>query len=446
MAESPFALEIPESLEVSNNGEDFLKGFLEGIGEAHAFEQLKKCLKDMEQVFHKLKEALQHLKHMKLKEVIKGVKLLVSAVKEFVAMLKPCISGLKRLEKLIMEIAHINIMKIAFHIIRHPSRFIHAITDAIGGFAGHDYHKAGKGVGALLAVMFLGREEAGAINPIEFIKGLLIGIGEQGNMDPLIKCIKDAEHIFKKILEALEHIKKKKFNEVIKGITILISAVQELMQMLEPCSKGFNQLKKLINALKHPDIKKIAMRVLMHLSEIIADVMTAIGCFKSGDSKCAGKAVGEILKFIFIARSDELEANNALEFMKGFLAGIGESGNINNLEKCIKNMDSIFHKIISAINHIKKKKLGDIIKGITELISAIKQLMSVLKPCMAGFNTLKKLLSAITHPNIKKIALRILMHPSKFMHAVSEAISGFSGHNYNKAGHGIGTLLKLMFL
>lgn len=420
---------------------DFVKGFLEGIGEKGDINKLLQCLKDLESIFEEIKEALEHLKHMNIQEIIKGVTLLIDAVHKFIAMIKPCTDGFEVIKKLIAAMAHPDIKKIAMHIMMHPAEFIHDITEAIGCFTAKDYHCIGKDIGDMLRLMFLTRQVGN--EAVDFLKGFLEGLGEQGDINKLLQCLKDLESIFAKFKEALEHLKKMKIDEIIKGLTILFEAVTELMSMLKPCAEGFNVLKRLIEAISHPDIKRIAMKIIMHPAEFIHDITSAISCFGSKDYHCAGKAIGDMLRIMFLSRA---VGNDALDFMKGFLEGIGEQGDINKLLQCLKDLESIFAKLKEALEHLKHMKLEDIIKGLTLLFTAVRELMEMLKPCSEGFDKIKKLIAAIAHPDIKKIAVHILLHPGDFLKHVTEAIAGFGKKDFHMAGKGVGGLLKLMFL
>jgi len=441
-AQQELVSDLPQ-VELKNDALDFLKGFLEGIGEKGDINKLLQCLKDLEHIFSMIKEALHDLKNMKLPDIIKGITLLIEAVKEFMTMMKPCAEGFETMKKLIAAIAHPDIRKIAMHIIMHPGEFIKHITGAIGCFEKKDYHCAGSNVGGLLKLMFLNREASN--DAIEFLKGFLEGIGQGGDINKLLECLKDMEQIFAKLKEALEHLKHMNIQEIMQGVTLLIEAVREFMEILKPCSEGFDVIKKLINAITHIDIKKIAMHVLMHFKEIFSDVTTAISCFSSHDYHCAGKAVGGLLKSLLLDR-EENDGNELLDFLTGFIEGIGDKGDPNKLLQCLKNGEAIFAKIIEALNHLKAMKLEEVIKGLTLLVEAVRELLATLQPCMDGFEQLKRLANALAHPDIKKIAMKVIMHPGDFIKDVVGAIESFMKKDYHKFGFNLGRLLHLLFL
>ena len=145
--------------EPKNGAIDFLKGFFEGLGVKEDIEKLMKCMKDVEKVLEKIKEALQHLRHININDLKKGLSLLFAAVKEFLQMLVPCAEGSSIIHKLINAITNVNIMKIVLHIITHPVQFVHDVESTIVCFAKGDLFCAGKGIGDLLRIIFLTREQ-----------------------------------------------------------------------------------------------------------------------------------------------------------------------------------------------------------------------------------------------------------------------------------------------
>ena len=153
--------------------EDFLKGFLEGLGVKEDIQKLLECLKGAEHVLEKIKEALEHLKHININELKKGLGLLFSALKEFLNVLKPCAATNSIIHKLINAITSVNIMKIVYHIITHPTAFVHDVESSIVCFAKGDLHCAGKGIGDLLRILFLTRmeNEKEADSFAEYVKG-----------------------------------------------------------------------------------------------------------------------------------------------------------------------------------------------------------------------------------------------------------------------------------
>lgn len=118
-----------------------------------------------------------------------------------------------------------------------------------------------------------------------------------------MKCAHGLENIIPKIIEAINLLKKLDFEhmaDIIKGLTLLFQAVTEFLQILQPCMKGFEQLKKLMEQLQHLDIMKIIMKILTNPAPIIQDVMDCIEAFQKENWEKAGWCIGDLLYRIFL--------------------------------------------------------------------------------------------------------------------------------------------------
>ncbi len=136
--------------QLRNNALDFMKGFIEGIGDIPDIEKLKECAKDMESIFAQIKSAVQGLKHFNIMNLAKSLKKLFSAVRSFVEVIKPCCASYKNVIRVITNLAKVNVAKIAMNIIRNPAQFVQAVAECMAGFSSGNMHDAGKGLGKLL--------------------------------------------------------------------------------------------------------------------------------------------------------------------------------------------------------------------------------------------------------------------------------------------------------
>ena len=130
--------------------------------------------------------------------------------------------------------------------------------------------------------------------------GFLIGIGDDPNEQNIEKCAKDITNFLENLQKALEEFKKKKPKNIINAIKILIVAVKEFIDGIKPCAAGLKNFEKLIKALMHPDVKKIALKIATHIGKIIGDLGAVINNFKSKNFKAAGTALGAVIKVIFL--------------------------------------------------------------------------------------------------------------------------------------------------
>ena len=151
-------LELQQSF-LQNNSLEFLKGFIEGVGAKENIEELLKCIEETESIFEKIKEALEHLKHLDIKELEKGFKMLLEAMKELFEMLKPCSESTSVIDKLLKAILSANIFKIVARIMANPVDFIRDVKQAIVCFAKNDYYCAGRNIGDIMRLVFFTRGE-----------------------------------------------------------------------------------------------------------------------------------------------------------------------------------------------------------------------------------------------------------------------------------------------
>eukprot|EP01022_Parablepharisma_sp_SALTPOND_P018570 TRINITY_DN304_c0_g1_i8.p3 TRINITY_DN304_c0_g1~~TRINITY_DN304_c0_g1_i8.p3 ORF type:complete len:467 (-),score=106.78 TRINITY_DN304_c0_g1_i8:39-1439(-) len=438
----PYHLDI----EVSSDSDfvAFMKGFLEGINEHGDINKLMKCIRSGEQIMNKIKTALEYIAKKDIGSIITGVTMLIDAVRQLLDVMTPCMEGFNQLKRLVNAISHADIKKIAMKILLHLTEFISEVVSAIGCFQSGDFHCAGKNVGTILRKLFLDRALEQENPAIDFIKGFLIGIHEKKSVDDLLKCVKNMDEIFAKIRTALEYIMKLTFNDVVKGLQILMDAMKDFEKMLEPCLEGFNQLKKLMEAIKNWDLIKLAWKIIRNAGAFIHDINDCIESLKNQKFLEAGKDVGDILYRLFLSR---LETDNkVVDFLKGFLEGLNEKGDINELLKCVKNIEHIIDKIIEALEYIKKKDPTNLIKGLTMLFEAITELMNILKPCSDGFEQIKKLFEAIQHIDIVKLVFKILANPGPYIQDVMDCIDSFKRGDFHRAGKDLGDFLYRLFV
>jgi len=441
---------------------DFVKGFLEGINETGDINKLMKCIKTGEEIFKKVIQALELIKKMNLIDIIKGVTLLVDAIKELLNALQPCMEGFSELKKLMNAITHIDIKKIAMKILTHPVEFIKDVTDAISAFSKKDFHAAGKAVGDLLRRLFLST----AANPpiIDFIAGFLVGINEVKTMDDLLKCVKDADQILEKIVLALKKIATIKFSEMLKGFELLFEAFLELEIMLRPCLQGFTQFNKLIDAIMHADITELLLRVLRNIGPFIQDVNDCIESFDSGDYKQAGQDIGDIMFRLFLAEMSKglyrpltsmpgFSFDDFVQMVKGFLTGINQAHNFDDIEKCLVAFPEVWVLVKQAVDDIKKIKWDEVLKDLTKLIEpllklieAFKEVLHSIKPCSKVPEEINAIIKKISEIDAEKLLEKILHNVFQIINDLTEAIKNLTEGKFFQFGNDIGDILYRLIL
>ena len=140
------------------------------------------------------------------------------------------------------------------------------------------------------------------------------------------------------------------------------------------------------------------------------------------------------------------DGNPVIGFLTGFLKGVGEPKDVNDLMKCVKDIQYILKKIEEAIKLIKELEVESIIKGIEALIDAITELSTILKPCTVGYDTLKRLIEAIYDADFRVIFQKLMQDIFKYIGLINAIIGGFISKEYENAGNALGRLLRTLFI
>jgi tetratricopeptide (TPR) repeat protein len=429
---------------------ELLDGFLEGIQEQKKVTDLLTCLGNSEDIIKLVKEAIEMIVKGNVTE---GLFKLFEIFKILEKQLEPCLDGFTQFKKLIAEIKELNYVLIIFKIAQHMNEIKEEIEKVVAAIEAKDFKVVGLGIGKILYMLLLEDKVMPKDNFVNFIKGFLLGLNEKGDITELLKCVKDLEHIIKKIEEAIKLLKDiKKLDKFIQGLVMLFQAVTELINMLKPCAKGFEQIKKLFEALKHIDIMKLAFKILANPNVFIQDIMGMIDGFKNNNLTKAGFCLGDFMFRLFLEERQEntdmeVPKDNFVNFIKGFLLGLNEKGDINELLKCIKDLEHIIKKIEEAIKLLKDiKKIDKFIQGLVMLFQAVTELINMLKPCAKGFEQIKKLFEALKHIDFMKLVFKIMANPTPFIQDIMGMIDGFKNNNLTKAGFCLGDFLYKLFL
>ena len=436
----------------SNAFMDFITGFLEGLNVKGDIKKILECVKGGEGVIEKIIAALNFLIHIDFKhldDIIKGIKMLVEAVQEIVKIIQPCTESIEEIQKLINALININIIKLAWKIITHATLFIHDITDAIDAFGKSDFKRAGKDIGDLLYRLFL---ESGESDPVfNFIKGFLEGVNEKGDVNELLKCLKDVEPIINEIIEAVQLILTMKIENIIKGVTLLVQAVTKLINLLQPCTSGFEQLEKLIEAIINTNIMKIITKIIANIGKFIEDFTTCFEAFKSGDFEKAGKAIGDVFFRLYLQTPAGLDFNiiDFEKILEGFMGGLGNDKRYANTTNCLNLIPDIYTQIAAAIElikHIDWSHFDNLVGALIQIFSAFIGVLKSIKPCSLIPADFTDIINKIMAIDLDKFLSKILGNIIMIIGDLTSAINALKKQEYFNFGHGLGLIGYMMII
>ena len=151
----------------------------------------------------------------------------------------------------------------------------------------------------IFAVSCKSEEKPGDLT-IDFITGFLEGIEEKGDIKELIKCIIDMEHVVEEIIRALKLIMTFEFKKVIEGVVVLIESIKKFIAMLAPCSKGFVQIERLLNAILETDLTEIFMKIMNNPGTFLELLTKAVQAYSKENYHDLGFNVGRIMFKLYL--------------------------------------------------------------------------------------------------------------------------------------------------
>jgi len=282
---------------------------------------------------------------------------------------------------------------------------------------------------------------------MNFVKGLMDGLNEQGDINALIKCLNGTEKVIEDIIDALEMIKTKKTDQIILGISKLVKAVSELIELFKPCSEGFEQIKKLMMALKNINFQKLLVKVLSNLNRIIALVTSCVEAFRTKQFKPAGDYLGKLLLMLFLTDSPvNLEVNDLFKALVAFFNALNGEKHIDNIYKCVAVLPPIIEKIKIIIDSLDWSDIKNIIKSLNALLDIIKGLTDAITPCFSIKDDFKTLWAILKKLDATSITTKLMLNLPRIITSISLFAEYLSEGEYEKAGKEIGGLLYHIFL
>ena len=285
------------------------------------------------------------------------------------------------------------------------------------------------------------------VDPYDFFRGFLGGIGDTEDLKELKVCLDQTEPAMNEIRKGLKLIITLDISKMFQGFMYVVGGIKLIQETMAPCIKKYPALTRLEAAIRNTDVSTIIRKIVTNALKYKNLIENAIKCFKTQDLKCAGSNFGLLAKSLYLEKMDERVGNNSVvEFLKGFLEGIGETADINELIKCLKALDESIEKIKEALYLITNGNFTEMLKGIKMFLEAVRDFLAKMHPCASGTVVLKKLINAILTVDFAVVIKKILLNLNRIIAECGEIIKDFDEEDYKGAGFGIGNLLKFLFL
>lgn len=279
----------------------------------------------------------------------------------------------------------------------------------------------------------------------DFFKGLAETLGETKDTRELANCMKNFGQIVGRIFDAVQLILNFDFLDVIQGVSNLIAALQELQAAAKPCVKDYPVFARLSSAIENATLDDIVNKVWGKKFLFIGYATSALECLCNDLYDCVGRCTGMMLKSLFpnTKLHEHAERMDAVEFLKGFIEGLGGNFDVNKFRNCLKDFQYLYEAIKRAFEALKTKQIGQIVQGVAILIAVARQLVDDLRVCAQNVEVVRKLIEALGNVSATKVAVKLLVHFAQVYAAIARTAPCFASENYWCIGMGLGTILKL---
>lgn len=435
-----------------NDVVDLIKGLIESLNMNHDIESLKDCILEIPEVILRFKYLIEEIKNLDWKNIEMIFELFIrlfDALKEVFVGLKPCSHIPADFEAIIKKLSNFNFDKMLQRILKNGFEIFRLITEGIKMLQEKNFYGFGKNIGQVVFIFILSDEAGKANLMIDFLTGFLVGIHEQKDIKELLKCLNDLEPIIEKIIEALKLISQLKWESLRKGVALLLAALKEFSEKLTPCLSGFEQLKKLLKAIAHADVLKIITKIMSNPTPYIFSIMDCVNSIKNGNYTQAGKAFGNVLYMLFLEDSLKMNFNDVVRLIEGFLTGINQKHNFNNIEECLKLIPEIIEivtKIIEEFRDMDWKDIEKIISVFLKIADSFKEIILAIKPCSQTPKEFEDIINKIINVDVSKLLDKVMKNMFQLVSYITNLIKHIQEAKFYEVGLEAGSIVYLVFL
>jgi len=151
-----------------------------------------------------------------------------------------------------------------------------------------------------------------AADVLALAKGILIGFGEETEIDLESCLIEGPEDIFDGFQDAVDKFREGSVSSVINGLSDAADAVSKIVSTLQVCGsvkedfeeEFINPITDAIESFKHPIdvVVQVGRNLIVNGADIWADVVLAVASFQEQHFQLAGEAIGRTLVNVIAGR------------------------------------------------------------------------------------------------------------------------------------------------
>lgn len=239
------------------------------------------------------------------------------------------------------------------------------------------------------------------------------------------------------------------------GITTLGQVISQLPTDLNNCANIQDDVQTLENwATIFSDPKELAERVATnlfeHYSEIMGDINTAMADWNNSDYYNFGDALGTALIDATgqpaMGDKSGFDVSAAVQVVAGLMDGIIKVDDLNELEQCIQNAETLQAEIAVIVGKLQAGGFENYLEAAKAIGNLINQLPADMNQCKNIQGDLTKLEAfgkLFENPTelVRTLATNLFAHYSEIMGDVHTALNDWNSEQYFNFGDEIGTVL-----
>jgi hypothetical protein len=425
---------------------DIIGGLLAALDEYVPITNMQPCVTTVLPDIKKTIEAIQKANTTnwtKPEEIFSFMSFVMSTLKDFVNTAKPCTHAFDDIKRILDKFSKIDPDKVLQRLMDNAFNLIFMLGEGLKSIKEGHYKAGAKSFGDAIFLVLLEKDSEALRTAADFLTGLLEGLNEQGDVKELLKCVTDIEAIYAKIITALQLILKMNFVDLVKGVQLLIEAVKQLIDTLQPCATGFTQLQRLAKAIINTSILDIVAKIAMNIGPYIHDITDCITAFNEGNHRRAGSDIGDILFRLYLANPLTLSLDDVVRIVEGFLEAATKTGSFEHLETCLKAVPDLLLRLDALIAEFKQldwKNSVQLVEFLLKLFNAFKDVMAAIKPCATVPEEIERLIQKIISLDIAIVVDRIQNHMFEIIVGLYNIFMDLAGQKFHEAGKEFGNI------
>jgi cathepsin B len=444
----------------------FAEGFLNGVGSASVFDEIKVCIGDGESIITDITTGIEDIKSKNAAQVKTGIQLLGQAAQILPNAAKACNAGVNEIKTLVKMVESFQspiqfLYYVGKSLIINHVDVLNEVSQAITAYEDKNFNQLGYWIGKAMDTILLGNPESVQdikTNIVNFAEGFLNGIETAQLFQEIEACIGDSETFVSDVTSAIGDIKSKDPARVKTGILLLGEAAQIIPTAAQACKAAdadVTTLVKLVETFQSPEsfLYYIGKSLIINHVEVINEVSQAVDSYDVSNYNQLGYWVGKAMDTIVLGETVEVQdtKSDILNFVEGLLAGIGSAQAFDQVKACVTDSEDVIGDIASAVADIESKDPSRVKSGIQLIGQAAQIIPDAVQECKAGLVDLKTLLKMVESFKspisfLYYIGKSLLINHVEVLNEVGQAVAGYEAGNFTQLGYWVGAAMDTVIL